>query len=142
MKSKTIPVILLIIFISNFSTIIAKAEKLPSSINRQILAKEVLENIAGHELTALTIQLDPGVTVPNHMHSGFVFVYVLKGTIRSKLNNDETIEYKAGESWTEPSGTIHSFTQNPSKTTKAKLLAVFVAKNDSKLTIMGKSTLH
>lgn len=139
MKSKTIPIILLIIFISNFSTIIAKAEEVPSPINRQILAKEVLANITGHELTALTIQLEPDVTVPNHMHSGFVFVYVLEGIIHSKLNSDKTIEYKAGESWVEPPGTIHSYTQNPSKTTKAKLLAVFVAKSDAKLTIMGKS---
>lgn len=139
MKSKTISIILLIIFIFNLTILMAKAGEAPSPVTRQMLTKEALPNVPDHELTAVIIQLEPGVSVPTHTHSGFVFIFVLEGTVRSQLNNDETIEYKAGESWVEPPGTIHSLTQNPSKTAKAKFLAVFVANEDAKLTIMGKS---
>ncbi len=97
-----------------------------------------MSNIPEHNLTAVTVQLEPGVTVPTHAHSGFVFVFVLEGTIVSQLNNNEIVEYKAGESWVEPPNTIHSLTKNPSQTAKVKLLAIFVAKEDAKLTIMEK----
>ena len=106
-----------------------------------MLAKEALSNIPDHNLTAVTVQLEPGVTVPAHTHGGLVFVFVLEGTIVSQLNNNEMIEYKSGESWVEPLGTIHSFTQNPSQTAKAKFLAVFVAKEDTKLTVMENSAI-
>jgi quercetin dioxygenase-like cupin family protein len=34
--------------------------------------------------------------------------------------------YRAGESWSEPLGTIHPISRNASKTEPARLLAVFV----------------
>lgn len=141
MKSKIISFFLSIIFIFSIIPLAVKADKLPDRVTRQILANEALPNIPNHNLTAVTVQLEPGGTVPTHAHSGFVFAFVLEGTIVSQLNNNEKIEYKAGESWVEPPGTIHSLTQNPSETVKAKLLAIFIAIEDAKLTIMGKSTI-
>lgn len=139
MKSKIISPVLLIIFIFSLNSLAVKADEPPNRITQKMLAKEALSNIPGHNLTAVTVQLEPGVTVPTHAHAGFVFVFVLEGTIVSQLNKNEIIEYKAGESWVELPGTIHSLTKNPSKTAKAKLLAVFVAKEDAKLTTMGDS---
>jgi len=141
MKSKIISLTLPIIFIFSLILLLAKADEPPNRITRQMLAKEALSNIPDHNLTAVTVQLEPGVTVPAHTHGGFVFVFVLEGTIVSQLNNNEMIEYKSGESWVEPLGTIHSFTQNPSQTAKAKFLAVFVAKEDTKLTVMENSAI-
>lgn len=140
MKSKIISYTLPIIFIFSLIPFVVKAES-PNRITRQLLAKEALSNIPDHNLTAVTVQLEPGVTVPIHTHSGFVFVFVLEGTLVSQLNNNEMIEYNVGESWVEPPGTIHSLIQNPSQTAKAKFLAVFVAREDAKLTIMENSAI-
>lgn len=141
MKSKIISFALFIIFIISLTPLVVKADKPSNRITRQILAKEALSNIPNHNLTAVTVQIEPSVTVHSHAHSGFVFVFVLEGTIVSQLNNSEIIEYKVGESWGESPNTIHSLTQNPSQTVTAKLLAIFVAEKDAKLTVMNKSTI-
>ena len=63
---------------------------------------------------------------------------MLEGTVRSQLDRDKAIDYKAGESWIEPPGALHTLTQNMSKTETLKLLAVFIAKKDAKLTTSGE----
>ncbi len=105
-------------------------------ISREMLEAEVLANVPGHKLTAVTVEIAPGVGSPSHRHAGFVFVYVLEGTVESQLNDGEIVTYKAGESWVEPPGTLHAHSKNPSKTETAKILAVFVAKDGAQLTTM------
>jgi quercetin dioxygenase-like cupin family protein len=51
------------------------------------------------------------------------------------VNDSEMRIYRAGESWSEEPGAIHSISRNVSKTEPAKLLAVFVLDtNDNPLT--------
>ena len=79
----------------------------------------------------------PGAASPSHTHakSAFIYAYVISGAIESKVNDGETRIYRAGESWSEPPGAIHSISRNASKTEPAKLLAVFVLDtNDNPLT--------
>lgn len=44
--------------------------------------------------------------------------------IESRVNDRETRIYRAGESWSEASGALHSISGNASKTEPAKLFAV------------------
>jgi len=132
--------LLLLVVVCLVSLTLTAGER-PAGVSQQIVNVSTLENISGKELTAVTVELDPGVSVPIHSHAGFVFVYVLEGTVRSQLNNGEVVEFSTGQSWTEPPGTIHSLSHNPSTTDKVKLLAVFVANNGSKLTNF-KQTNH
>jgi quercetin dioxygenase-like cupin family protein len=79
----------------------------------------------------------PGAASPPHSHakSAFIYAYVVAGAIESKVNDGETHIYRAGESWSEPPGAIHSISRNASKTEPAKLIAVFVLdSNDKALT--------
>lgn len=122
--------ILVTLLIANTST----ANGHPVGVDQNIIQISPLEHIAGHNLTAVEVEIAPGKSAPSHIHAGFVFVYVLEGTVRSQLNNSETLEFTKGQTWIEPPGTIHSLTQNPSATDKAKLLAVFIAKKGAKLT--------
>ena len=63
------------------------------------------------------------------------YAYVISGAIESKVNDGETRIYRAGESWSEAPGAIHSISRNASNVEPAKLLAVFVlATNDNPLT--------
>jgi hypothetical protein len=55
-----------------------------------------------------------------------LYAYLISGAIESKVNDGETRIYRAGESWSETPGAIHSISRNASKTEPAKLLAVFV----------------
>ena len=96
-----------------------------------------IPNIPGKSLLAVEVDYAPGAASPSHTHakSAFIYAYVISGAIESKVNDGETRVYRAGESWSEPPGAIHSISRNASKTEPAKLLAVFVLDtNDNPLT--------
>ena len=96
-----------------------------------------IPNIPGKSLLAVEVNYAPGAASPSHTHakSAFIYAYVISGAIESKVNDDETRIYRAGESWSEAPGAIHSISRNASKTEPAKLLAVFVLDtNDNALT--------
>jgi quercetin dioxygenase-like cupin family protein len=90
-----------------------------------------IANVPGKSITSLIVAYPPGGKTPSHRHGkAFVAAYVLEGSIRSKLNTGEERVYKAGESWTEKPGTLHTLSENASATEPAKLLAVLI--HDSK----------
>ena len=97
----------------------------------------IIPNVPGKSLLAVEVDYAPGAASPAHTHakSAFICAYVISGAIESKVNDSETRIYRAGESWSEPPGAIHSISRNASKTEPAKLLAVFVRDtNDKALT--------
>src|SRR4051794_30181473 len=99
--------------------------------------EQVIPNIPDKSLVALVVDFAPGaVSIPHtHAKSAFIYAYVVSGEIESKVNDGPTRIYRAGESWSEPPGAIHSISRNASKTEPAKLLAVFVLDtNDAPLT--------
>ena len=96
-----------------------------------------IPNIPGKSLVAVEVDYAPGAASPPHTHakSAFIYAYVISGAIESKVNDGETRIYRAGASWSEPPGAIHSISRNASKAEPAKLLAVFVLDtNDNPLT--------
>ena len=96
-----------------------------------------IPNVPGKSLIAVEVDYAPGAASVPHTHakSAFIYAYVISGAIESKVNDGETRIYRAGESWSEPPGAIHSISRNASKTEPAKLLAIFVLDtNDSPLT--------
>jgi quercetin dioxygenase-like cupin family protein len=100
-----------------------------------------IPNAPGKSLIAAEVDYAPGAASPPHIHakSAFIYAYVIKGAIESKVNDGETRIYRAGESWSEPPGAIHSISRNASKTESGKLIAVFVLDtNDKALTTLIK----
>ena len=98
----------------------------------------VIPNIPGKSLIAVEVDYAPGAASPAHTHakSAFIYAYVISGAIESKVNDGETRIFRAGESWSEAPGAIHSISRNASKTEPAKLLAVFVLDtNDNPLSM-------
>jgi quercetin dioxygenase-like cupin family protein len=77
-------------------------------------------------LNATEIEIGPGYSAPSHRHPGWVFVYVLEGEIRSRINDEPIVLYRAGDIWFEPNGAEHSFFENASATEPARFLVVRV----------------
>jgi quercetin dioxygenase-like cupin family protein len=77
-----------------------------------------IPNIPGKSLIAVEVDYAPGAASPSHTHakSAFIYAYVISGAIESKVNDGETRTYRAGESWSESPGAIHSISRNASKT--------------------------
>lgn len=102
------------------------------------VASQALPDDPAQTLTAFVVNLAPEAKTGSHRHAGIVFVYVLDGIVRSQLNSGEIIEYRAGQSWSEPPGTVHSFMENPSQTVPARLLATIIAPTGAQLTTYGE----
>jgi len=116
----------------------ATAHDTDNKVNRKILTTTALPNLPAQSLTSVTIELQPGISVPSHYHGGFVFVYVISGAVLSQLNQEAAVVYYAGDSWIEKPGDQHSLTKNISDVESAKILAVIVAKNGAKRQISTK----
>lgn len=93
-----------------------------------------IPNIPGKSLIAVEVDYAPGAASPPHTHakSAFIYAYVISGAIESKVNDGPTRIYRAGESWSEAPGAVHSISRNASKIRPARLLAVFVLDTDDK----------
>ena len=105
----------------------------------KVVSTQKLANVPGQTLTAVTVDVPPGDVSPPHHHAGFVLVYVLEGSVDSKLNDEPSKHYTKGETWVEPPGTLHASMSNPSKTEPARILAVFVAPDGAELTTMKQT---
>ena len=85
-------------------------------------------------MIAVEVTLAPGEASAPHRHakSAFIMAYVLSGQIRNQIEGEPAKVYKAGETWFENPGAHHIQAVNMSKTTPAKLLAVFVVDETDK----------
>ena len=70
--------------------------------------------------------------------SGFVFAYVLSGTIHSQVEGEPLRAYSAGQSWTEPPNAHHLVSANASKTKPARLIAYIIADDGAQPTVYDK----
>ena len=106
---------------------------------KQIFSQK-LPNVPGKTLTVVQVDYRPGGFSAPHRHpaSGFVFAYVLSGTVRSQVEGGPLREYSAGETWTEPPSSHHIVSANASKTEPARLMAYVIAVDDAQATVYDK----
>jgi quercetin dioxygenase-like cupin family protein len=90
------------------------------------LSCEPLPNVPGKSQTTVLVEFPPLAYSPAHRHPGSVTAVVIEGTVRSQLQGTPAQDYRAGQSFFEPPGTLHVFAENPDPSRTAKLLAFFV----------------
>lgn len=112
----------------------ARAGSTSTGITLTPVTSQALPDDSKTTLTTVVVNMAPEAKTGSHRHGGMVFVYVLEGTVRSQLDSGEIIEYRPGQSWSEPPGTVHSFMENPSSTVPARLLATLITPTGTQLT--------
>ena len=100
----------------------------------QLSQREIIEKLDGRDARATVevVTFEPGQKDSAHRHVGPVFGYVLEGDYEHALDNEPIKTFKAGETFYEPSGSVHRVAQNPSAKSKTRLLAVILHPRDSK----------
>lgn len=118
----------------------AQAKGGPAKIS--VVFDRVLPNAPGKSIRGVLVEYGPGGSSPAHTHapSAFIYVTVLEGAVRSKVNDGQEKTYKKGENFYEMPGDRHSVSANASATEPAKLLAVFVV--DTKETVLTTPMKH
>src|SRR3954463_15636831 len=98
--------------------------------------RDITEKVDGKKAkaTVLEVTFEPGQKDAPHHHTGPVFGYVLEGEYEHALDDEPVKKYKAGDTFYEPSGSVHRVARNPSKTAKTRLLAVILHPRDAKET--------
>ncbi len=79
----------------------------PSGVHRTDLQRHDL-SIPGWEAIQVRVDIDPGVTAPNHRHPGEEIIYVLAGSLEYQLGGKPPVTLKAGDVLFVPAGVIHS----------------------------------
>ena len=78
--------------------------------------RPIIEKLDGKESSAtfLEVTFEPGQKDTPHHHAGPVFGYVLDGEYEHAMNDEPIKSYKAGDTFYEPTGSVHRVAQNPS----------------------------
>jgi quercetin dioxygenase-like cupin family protein len=99
-----------------------------------IAEKDIVERVDGKESKATTVEvtLEPGQVSPPHRHPGPVFGYVLEGEYEWAINDQPAKKLWAGDTFYEPTMSLHRVSRNPSDKGKTRILAVLLIPRDAK----------
>jgi len=102
----------------------------------QLSQRDIIEKLDGKDASATVkeVTFEPGQEDSPHRHTGPVFGYVLEGEYEHAIDDEPVKTYKAGDTFYEPSGSVHRVARNPSGKTRTRLLAVVLHSRDSKET--------
>ena len=102
----------------------------------QLSQRDIIEKLDGKAASATVVEVtfEPSQKDSPHHHAGPVFGYVLEGEYEHALDDEPVKKYRAGDTFYEPSGSLHRVARNPSKTAKTRLLAVILHPRDAKET--------
>lgn len=91
-----------------------------------------LVGIPNKTMIALRVEFPPNGSTPPHRHGGAnVGVYVLKGTVLNKMNDDPMRTIEEGGTWFEAPGCHHRISDNASKTEPATLIATLITDTEA-----------
>jgi quercetin dioxygenase-like cupin family protein len=76
-----------------------------------------------------------GYTRGTHRHPAGAYVYVMEGSVLFGIDGGEPVLLKAGQSFYEPPGVVHSVSRNASEELPASLIAFFVLADGDSATV-------
>ena len=99
----------------------------------QLSQRDIIEKLDGKAASATVVEVtfEPGQKDTPHRHTGPVFGYVLEGEFETALDDQPAKVFKAGETFYEPTGSLHRVSKNASKG-KTRVLAVVLHPRDAK----------
>jgi quercetin dioxygenase-like cupin family protein len=101
---------------------------------KTLSVRDVLEKLNGKDVkvTMLEVTIEAGQSSAPHRHPGPVFGYVLEGDYEWGLNDQPVKTLKVGDTFYEPTRSLHRVSRNPSATTRTRLLAAMLHPRDTK----------
>lgn len=100
------------------------------------LLRQPLASQPGTDVVAITVDYAPGDATPPHEHPGFVYAYVLEGSVVSQVDDESPKTYTAGEMWSESPGQHHMISRNASSSRSARLLVFLIVPHGKPLTTL------
>ena len=100
----------------------------------QLSQRDIIEKLDGKAASATVneVTFEPGQEDTPHRHAGPTFGYVLEGEYEHAINDEPVKKYKAGDTFYEPTGSLHRVARNPSAKTWSRIMAVTLHPRDIK----------
>jgi quercetin dioxygenase-like cupin family protein len=89
----------------------------------------------GLAVQAVRVDYAPGGFSEPHRHPAGAYVYVMDGSVLFGVDDREPVVLKAGESFYERPGALHSVSRNASEDVPASLIAFFVLGDGESATV-------
>ena len=110
----------------------AAAQGAPTAPQAPVFTRDLPPvSLDGWEIRVSHVDYAPGRVGMPHQHAGFLFAYVLQGSVVAQVIgngvSDEVRTYRTGEMFYEPTGALHSTSENAQPDQPAKILAFMVA---------------
>ena len=108
-----------------------------------ILFEAPLADAPGKRLVVVGLTLPPRQgqsQSAGHRHPGSVYVYVTEGVARLGIEGEPVKEVRAGGSFFEPPGVLHTVGESASATEPAKAIAVMIVPEGAPLVIPGNQS--
>lgn len=115
---------------------------LPSSVMAQQTVNGRTElqqhdlSVPGREMVQVRVDVEKGMSFPEHKHPGEEIIYVLEGVLEYHVEGKQPVTLKAGDVLFIPYGTVHSV-KNVGDT-KASELATYIVEKDKLLVTLIK----
>jgi len=91
-----------------------------------VLLTDPLPPLNGKEVVMLTVDVPPGGSSPPHRHNGYVYVYVLEGSMVMKTREGPETTLLPGQHFVERPQDVHMVSRNASATAPARFLAMII----------------
>jgi quercetin dioxygenase-like cupin family protein len=116
-------------------TAVGTASAQPAPAGTIPLLTQPLADLPGREVRMLLLDRVPGNASPAHRHPGHhTFGYVIEGTYELGIDNQATRTLKAGDTFYEPPGAVHSVSRNAGNT-QMKIVVFMVADQGNPSTV-------
>jgi quercetin dioxygenase-like cupin family protein/thiol-disulfide isomerase/thioredoxin len=100
-----------------------------------VLLTDPLPRLDGKEVVMLTVDVPPGGTSPPHRHNGYVYVYVLEGSMVMKTRDGPETTLVPGQHFVERPQDVHTISRNASASAPARFLAVMIKDVGAPITV-------
>src|SRR5262249_20139000 len=115
---------------------ISAAAQTATNVTKDLLIQP-LSDLPGREVRITLLDRDPGNASAPHHHPGHhTFAYVVEGTYELGVNGQPTKTLKAGDTFYEPPGAIHSVSRNASPDKRLKIVVFMVADQKNPSTVL------
>ena len=117
-------------------TLVTPSAAQPATPGVQQILTQPLPDLPGREVRVIVVERAPGSASPPHRHPGHhTFGYVMEGTYEFAIDRQTPRLLKAGDTFYEPPGAVHSTSRNPSADQRVKLLVFMVADQKNPTTV-------
>lgn len=123
--------------IGGASPLIVQGETSAPAASAGTIFTAPLADVPGKHITVVALTLPPKGSRPErpHRHPGSVYVYVTQGVARLGIEGQPVREVRAGESFFEAPGVLHTVAESASATEPASAIAVAIVPDGAELVI-------